>query len=116
MLGRYPASYTISLTELTTNKSKTVDVKRKGEKTLTHKFAGALDGAVYNISIATTAKNAEAVTMKLHGPPLPPVRQIKVSQEKNGTYVVHWHDVMANDKRLVTSIYIFQLICLSRLV
>lgn len=101
MLGRYPASYTISLTELTTNKSKTVEVKRKGDRILTHRFSNALEGALYNISIATTAKNAEAVSVRLHGPALPAVRQIKVNQEKNGTYVVYWHDIMANDKRLV---------------
>lgn len=99
LLGRYPASYTISLTELSTNKSKTVDVRRKGDKTLSHKFSGVLDGAVYNVSISTTAKDAEAVTLKLHAPALPPVRQIKVNQETNGSFVVFWNDALANDKR-----------------
>lgn len=98
-LGYYPSSYTISLTEINTNKTKTVDVKRKGDKVLSHKFSGVLDGAVYNISIRTTARNAEPVSMKLHAPPLPSVRQIKVNQEKNGTYIVYWHDVLANDKK-----------------
>lgn len=99
LLGRYPASYTISLTELTTNKSQTIDVKRKGDKTLSHILRGMLDGGVYNVSISTTAKDAEAVTLKLHAPPLPSVRQIKVNQETNGSFVVYWNDVMANDKR-----------------
>lgn len=99
LFGQYPASYTISLTELTTNKSQTVDVRRKGDKTLSHRFLGMLDGAVYNVSISTTAKDAEAVTMKLHAPPLPSVRQIKVNQETNGSYIVYWNDVLANDKR-----------------
>lgn len=99
MLGKYPPSYVITLTELTTNETNTVELKRKGTKTVTHKFKNIPDGAVYNISISTNATNAEPVTIKIHAPSLPPVRQLKVYPEKNGTYVVYWHEVIDNNSK-----------------
>lgn len=96
LLGQYPPSYLVTITELTTKKNHTVELKRKGTKPLSHEFSDIPDGAVYNISISTNAKNAEPVTIKIHAPSLPPVRQLKVYPEKNGTYVVYWHEI--NDK------------------
>lgn len=96
LLGTYPPSYLITLTELMQNKTSTVEVKRKGSKLLSHKFSSIPDGAVFNISISTNAKNAEAITLKVSAPPLPVVRQLKVYPEKNGTYVIYWHHVKDN--------------------
>lgn len=97
LFGKYPPSYIVHLTELTTNETNTVEVIRKGTKTLSQKFKDIPDGAVYNISISTNATNAEPVTLKIHAPSLPPVRQLKVYPEKNGTFVVHWHEVQDNN-------------------
>lgn len=96
LLGQYPQSYIISATELTQNRTAAVELKRKGEKLLSHKFKDIPDGAVYNLNISTSAKNAEPVSLKVHAPPLPAVRQLKVIPEKNGTFVVFWREV--NDK------------------
>lgn len=97
MLNKYPPSYMITLTELTTNETNTVEIVRKGTKTVTHKFKDIPDGAVFNISISTNATNAEAVTLKIHAPSLPPVRQLKVYPEANGTFVVYWHEFNDNN-------------------
>lgn len=93
LLGTYPPSYLIQLTELTQNKTTSVELKRKGTKFLTHKFSSIPDGAVFNVSISTNAKDAEPITLRVEAPALPVVRRLKVWQEKNGTYVVYWHDV-----------------------
>lgn len=97
LLGKYPPSYIIKATELTTNEAKTVELQRKGTKSVSHIFKNIPDGSVYNISIATSAANAEPITLKIHAPALPPVRQLKVYPEKNGTYVVFWHPVHDNE-------------------
>lgn len=100
MYGQYPSSYKITLTELTTNKTVDVELKRKGDKVLSHKFTSIPDGAVYNVSISSNAVDAESVTMKVHAPPLPSVRQLKVyDYMNNGTYAVYWHEVNGNDKK-----------------
>lgn len=95
--GQYPSSYMVTLTELSTNKTQTAELKRKGTKFLSHVIQDVPDGAVYNISISTNAKNAEKVTVTVKAPPLPPVRQLKVYPEKNGTYVVYWHEISDNN-------------------
>lgn len=57
-----------------------------------HKFHKIQDGSVLDISIATSAKNAEWVTRRVIAPPLPTPKQLKVWPEKNGTYVVYWKE------------------------
>lgn len=100
LYGQYPSSYLIVLTELTTNKTSSVELNRKADKLLSHRFINIPDGAVYNVSISSNAKNAESVTIKVPAPPLPSVRQLKVYDiENNGTYAVYWHEVNANDKK-----------------
>lgn len=91
--GKYPPSYIVTLKELTTNDTKIVELNRNDSKVVTHQFKEIPDGAVYNISISTNAANAEPVTIKIHAPSLPPVRQLKVYPEKNGTFVVFWHAI-----------------------
>lgn len=97
VIGQYPASYLIKLTELTKNQTATVEVKRKGTKILKHTFENIPRGGVFNVSIATNSKDAEAAVLKVNGPPLAAVRQLKVYPEKNGTYVVYWHEINDND-------------------
>lgn len=97
LFGKYPPSYIVNLTELTTNETNIVEVIPKGMKNLSQKFKDIPDGAVYNISISTNATNAEPVTLKIHAPSLPPVRQLKVYPESNGTFVVHWHELHDNN-------------------
>lgn len=90
--GQYPESYIISATDLIKNTTSFAQFKRNGDK-LSHNFTKIPDGAIYAINISTSAKNAEQVTLKVLAPPLPAVRQLKVYPEKNGTYVVYWHEV-----------------------
>jgi len=97
LLGQYPSSYMVAVTELTTNITKTAELNRKGTKIFSHTIKNVPDGAVYNISISTNVKNAEPVTLKIHAPQLPPVRQLKVLQQENGTYVVYWHEINDNN-------------------
>lgn len=91
LLGQFPASYLITLNELTKNVSTKVEVKRPGAKVLKHTFAKIPRGSVYNVSIATNKPTAEPITVKVYAPQLPAVRQLKVFPELNGTYVVFWH-------------------------
>lgn len=99
LLRQYPSSYIISMTELTKNRTSAVELKRSGEKLLSHRFEDIPDGAVFILKISTNAKRAEPVTLKVHAPPLPAVRQLKVYPEKNGSYVVFWNDVNDKTKR-----------------
>lgn len=94
--GQYPSSYIVSLTELTTNKTQNAELKRRGTKFLSHTIQDVPDGAVYNVSISTNAKNAEKVTKTIRAPPLPHVQQLKVRPQDNGTYVVYWHEIGDN--------------------
>lgn len=96
LLGQNPSSYLIAVTEITTNNTKYAQLNRKATKFFTHTIKDVPDGAVYNISISTNVKDAEPITLKIHAPQLPPVRQLKVYPEKNGTHSVFWHEV--NDK------------------
>lgn len=99
LLRQYPSSYIIFMTELTKNRTSAVQLKRSGEKLLSHQFDNIPDGAVFVLNISTNAKRAEPVTLKVHAPPLPAVRQLKVYSEKNGSYVVFWNDVNDETKR-----------------
>lgn len=99
--GQYPSSYIISAIELTTNRTMAVQLKRKGERLLSHQFIEIPDGAVYILNISTSAQNAEPVTLKVHAPQLPAVRQVKVYPEKNGSYVVYWHEVNDKSKKYI---------------
>lgn len=95
--GQYPSAYVITLTELATNKTTSSSLKRKGAKVLSHIIKDIPDGTAYNISISSEVKNAEKTTLTIRAPPLPPVRQLKVYPEKNGTYVVYWHEISDNN-------------------
>lgn len=99
LLRQYPSSYIISATDLTKNLTRSAELKRKGEKSLSTSFDQIPDGAVYVLNISTNAKGAEPVTLKVHAPPLPAVRQLKVYPEKNGSYVVFWNDVNEKTKK-----------------
>lgn len=105
LLGKYPPSYVITITELTTNKTDSMEIGRTGSKSIAHVIKNIPDGSIYNISISTNASNAEPITLKIHAPSLPPVRQLKVFPEKNGTYVVFWHD--NNDKEKYVLLFFF---------
>lgn len=97
LTGQYPPSYMLKITELTLNKSTTIELKKKGNKFLSHSFEGIPKGAVYNISMSSRSKNAEASVLMIYAPPLPAPRQLKVFPEKNGTYVIYWHEVQFDD-------------------
>lgn len=94
--GHIPSGYIVTLTDLSTNVSSSTELKRKGAKVLSHIIRDVHDGAVYNLSISTNARNAEKTTLTIRAPSLPPVRQLKVYPEKNGTYVVYWHEIEDN--------------------
>lgn len=95
--GQYPSGYRITLTELTTHTNRSVELKRKADKVLSHIIRNIPDGAVYNISLSSNAPNAEKTTLTIRAPPLPSVRQLKVYPERNGTYVVYWHEIENNN-------------------
>lgn len=97
LTGQYPPLYQLKITELTLNKSTTVELKKKGNRMLWHTFDDIPKGAVYNISLSSSGKNAEASVLKVYAPPLPAPRQLKVFPEKNGTYVIYWHEVQMDD-------------------
>lgn len=99
LTGQYPPSYVLKITELTLNKSTTIELKKMGTKFLSHSFEGIPKGAVYNISMSSRSKNAEASVLMIYAPPLPAPRQLKVFPEKNGTYVIYWHEVQFNDTK-----------------
>lgn len=106
LTGQYPPSYMLTITELTLNKSKTVELKKKGNQLLWHTFDGIPKGAVYNISLSSRGKNAESSVLKIYAPPLPAPRQLKVYPEKNNTYVIYWHEVQYNDTPYVFETHI----------
>lgn len=93
MHGQYPSAYVVTLTELTTNVSSTAVLNRKGAKVLSHIVRDVPDGAIYNISLSANTPNAEKTTLTIRAP----VRQLKVYPEKNGTYVVYWHEIENNN-------------------
>lgn len=97
LTGQYPPSYILKITELTLNKSTTLELKKKGSKLLWHSIEGIPKGAVYNISLSSRSKVAESTVLTINAPPLPAPQQLKVFPEKNGTYVVYWHEVQFDD-------------------
>lgn len=94
--GHIPDGYNLTLIDLSTNTSTSTQLKRKIGKILSHTIRDVPEGAVYNISLSTSAQNAEKATLTIRAPSLPPVRQLKVYLEKNGTYVVYWHEIEEN--------------------
>lgn len=97
--GQYPPAYIITLTELTFNTTTIAELKSKRTKVSSHIFRDVPDGAVYNLTISSNAPNAEKTTFTIRAPPLPPIRQLKVYPERNGTYVVYWHEIEGNKGR-----------------
>lgn len=93
LLGQFPPTYTITMHEMTKNVTNVFEVKRRGTKVLKHTFVKIPRGAVYNISVASGTPNAQPATKKVNALPLPLVHQLKVYPEKNGTYVVYWHEI-----------------------
>lgn len=57
-----------------------------------HRFDKIEDGAVLDVSIATST-GSEWVTKRVYAPKLPAPTQLTVYLEKNGTYAVHWKGV-----------------------
>lgn len=98
LTGQYPPSYILKTTELTLNQTSTTELKKKGSKLLSHAFENIPRGAVYNISLSSRGKNAEATVMTVYAPPVPAPRQLKVFPEANGTYVIYWHEVQFEDE------------------
>ncbi|XP_031635626.1 sortilin-related receptor-like isoform X1 [Contarinia nasturtii] len=81
LLSKYPQSYVITWTELTTNTTNSMEVVRNETKTMSHNLKNILDGAMYNISISTNATNATPITLKISGTaPLPPVHRLQGTQ------------------------------------
>lgn len=93
LYGQYPASYIITLHELTKNQTSSAEVKRRATKVLKHTFIKIPRGAIFNISVASNTSHAQPSNVKVNAPPLPLVHQLKVYPEKNGTYVVFWHEI-----------------------
>lgn len=91
--GQYPPSYVITLHELTKNETSVVEVKRRSSNVLKHTFVDIPRGAVFNVTVASNKPGAKGQTVKVYAAPLPSVRQLKVYPEKNGTYVVYWHEI-----------------------
>lgn len=87
----YPG-YIINVTEITFNTTSIIELKPSKSKVILHKFHKIEDGSVLDISIATSAKNAEWATRRVYAPALPSPTQLKVWPEKNGTYVVYWKE------------------------
>lgn len=97
--GQIPTSYSVNVTELTTNNTKYNKLNRKGTKVFSHIIRNVPDGAVYSINISTNVLDAEQVTLVVHAPQLPPVRQLKVYADKNGTFTVFWHGINDNNAK-----------------
>lgn len=98
LTGQYPPSYLLKTTELTLNQTSTIELKKKGNKVLWHAFENIPRGAIYNITLSSRGKNAEATVMKVYAPPIPAPTQLKVFPEANGTYVIYWHEVPYDDE------------------
>lgn len=98
LMGQYPPSYILKITELTLNQTSTTELKKKANKLLWHTFENIPRGAVYNISLSSRGKSAEATVLKVYAPPVPAPRQLKVFPEANGTYVIYWHEVQFDDE------------------
>lgn len=88
-----PLSYRITLSDLSTLKNETFELKSKDTKSVSYKFKDIPDGAVYNISISTNVVNAEPVRLRVNSTSLPHVTKLKVFAEKNGTYSLFWHEL-----------------------
>ncbi|KAG4075464.1 hypothetical protein HA402_015117 [Bradysia odoriphaga] len=88
---KYPG-YVINITELTFNTTSIIELKPSRSKVLMHTFDKIEDGAVLDISIATST-GSEWTTKRVYAPRLPAPTQLRVWPERNGTYVVYWKEV-----------------------
>ncbi|XP_046815781.1 sortilin-related receptor-like isoform X1 [Vespa crabro] len=86
-----PISYTITLTELTLNKTKIVTLLPTSESIMKHTFNKIRYGGIYRVVIATDVKNTiPSQPVIYHAPPILPPHQLKVLY-KEGNYLVYWH-------------------------
>lgn len=84
-----PKAYTVTLTELTTNRSKYVDVWSSADELKT--TFDISNGAVYNVSVlAKNCENAEPATIKFDAPALPVIQKLKVVPTLKRGFVVFW--------------------------
>lgn len=70
-------------------------------KTNEYILSGVPQGAKYEISVKTDAKNSIAANISANAVPLPVPQLMSVRFEKNGSYIVTWRDIKGFHEKYV---------------
>lgn len=90
------------------NHTALVSKQTRPNETIEYIISGVPQGAKYEISVQTDAKNSIAANISANAVPLPVPQLMSVRFEKNGSYIVTWKDIKGFHEK-----YVFTFGCLS---
>lgn len=93
--------FKVSVRELVLNHTALVSKQSRPNETNEYILSGVPQGAQYEISVSTDAKNSIAANITANSVPLPVPQLMSVHSEKNGSYVVTWRDIKGFHEKYV---------------
>ena len=83
------------------NHTALVSKQTRPNETNEYILSGVPQGAKYEISVSTDAKNSIAANISANAVPLPVPQLMSVRFEKNGSYIVTWRDIKGFHEKYV---------------
>lgn len=90
------------------NKTSHVAVAPSANRTLTHVFSGIPKGSHYTITVSINTDKAQAANVSVSAEPLPIPQQLQVWPEKNGSFVVYWHELNFHDEKFSYEVCVYE--------